>query len=369
MSEAQATKELREAAMAPTRGADAGFLWRIVTPFSTSTTVDWIPGEIRSERHAFEMVPAFYDHDRSRKRTGGGQWLDYLRHAFRAWRFGKGSSVGYVASFPQLALCLGLIKRLSLSRAPIIAWCFNLGRTYEGLAGVGARFALRSVDQFVVHSRGEIDLYAAWLKLPRERFVFAPLSIEISERDDPAVAQAPYILAMGTANRDYKTLLAALAPLRYPTVIVAGAHALEDLDIPDFVSVKRDLPIEECHRLSRLATINVIPLKNTQAPSGQVTLLETMSYGKAVIVTDAFGSRDYVTHGANGLVVPPGDALVLREALTRLWTDQELRDALGRAGRSHVRETSTFAAVAPQMARLLDLAATRAKSGTPVGKE
>jgi hypothetical protein len=42
-----------------------------------------------------------------------------------------------------------------------LAWTFNLGSIYGGAKKTLARFALHSIDRFIVHSWCEIDTYAA----------------------------------------------------------------------------------------------------------------------------------------------------------------------------------------------------------------
>ena len=56
---------------------------------------------------------------------------------------------------------------------------------------------------------------------------------------------------------------------------------------------------------------------------------EYMSQGHPVIVTDNGGQREYVVQEQNGLLVPPGDAQALAEAITRLVNDATLRQRLG----------------------------------------
>lgn len=62
------------------------------------------------------------------------------------------------------------------------------------------------------------------------------------------------------------------------------------------------------------------------------TTLEAMACGLPVVVTDLLSARQYVEHGVNGLVVPPGDEEALASALSSLG-DARLRWALGREAR------------------------------------
>lgn len=331
--------------------------WKVLTPFSPSTQTGWIPAHIRDPSLTFEVVPSDYDHDRSRRLSGLREWVDYARHAIRAW-FKKPSNsdapLGYLTSFPQLPICLALIKRLTFSKVPIVAWCFNLGSTYGGVKGTLARFASKAIDIFVVHSTAEIEIYSEWLDLPRDKFIYVPLSVEMKPLPPITRATDPFVLALGTANRDYDGLVKALTPLGYRTIIVAGPKAMENVHLPAFVEHRSGLPLEECHNLSRAADVIVIPLKEVEAASGQVSFLETMMFGRPVIVTRAPGTVDYIEDGETGLLVEAGDVEGLRNAIARLWNDEDLRMKLGSAARSSVENTSTFTAVAPKMRQVLN---------------
>jgi len=61
---------------------------------------------------------------------------------------------------------------------------------------------------------------------------------------------------------------------------------------------------------------------------------EYMSQGHPVVVTDNGGQREYVEDGKNGLLVAPGDARALAEAMSRLVGDAELRRQLGRQAKT-----------------------------------
>jgi glycosyltransferase involved in cell wall biosynthesis len=329
--------------------------WQVLAPFAHGEALGWIPAEVRDPRLLLAVVPAHYHHDRSRPATSIRQWLDYLRHAARGWfaaRRTRDAGSGIITWFPQLAVGVGLIKRLTGSRRPVIAWCFNLGQVYEGRKGRLARFALSSVDLFVVHSRQEALVYARWLDLPPQRFIFAPLSVA-EPPPAPIVEEEPFVLAMGSAQRDYRTFVRVMAELGYPTVIVAGEHAVAGIALPPNVEIRRGLTIDACHNLARRAFVNVVPVGNQTTASGQVTVIEAMMLGKAVVATRCAGTEDYLEDGRTGLLVPPGNGEALKAAVLRLWEDAPLRRHMGDAALRHAGQHFTFAAAAPRMAELM----------------
>ncbi|NMG33719.1 glycosyltransferase [Azoarcus sp. TTM-91] len=333
----------------------------LLSPFTRGTTSSWIVKDVVG--HEVDVVPAGYAHDRSRPVSGRQEWADYYRHVRAALRrAGGGRAQGLITVFPQLAALAGLLKRLLLrSDLMVVAWSFNLGRTYGGLKGAVARFALAGVDMFVVHSRAEIPLYSRWLGLPESRFQFVPLSVALpAEGEAPASAdeapagQQPFILALGTANRDYATLAAAVAGTGIPTLIVAGEHRTRHIQAPPEVCFRNGLALDECHRLARGARLNLVPLQDAGNPSGQVTLIEAMMRGCAIIATRCAGTEDYVEDGADALLVPAGDVAALRVAILSLWNDDARRAELGRRARERALTHYTFAAGGQALQAILD---------------
>lgn len=61
---------------------------------------------------------------------------------------------------------------------------------------------------------------------------------------------------------------------------------------------------------------------------------EYMSQGRPVVATDNGGQREYIADGKNGLLVHPGNAAALADAMRRLATDAALRKRLGRQAKA-----------------------------------
>ncbi len=61
-----------------------------------------------------------------------------------------------------------------------------------------------------------------------------------------------------------------------------------------------------------------------------MVILEAMVAGRPVIGSAIGGIPEAITHGENGLIVPPGDVAGLRRAMERLCVDATLRDRLAR---------------------------------------
>jgi len=79
------------------------------------------------------------------------------------------------------------------------------------------------------------------------------------------------------------------------------------------------------------------------------TLLEASGMGTALVAGDIRGSREIIEDGITGLLVPTKDVSAFTAAATRLLSNQELRDELGRRGRLRVLERYTEAKTAARI--------------------
>ncbi|HJZ67734.1 MAG TPA: glycosyltransferase, partial [Blastocatellia bacterium] len=99
---------------------------------------------------------------------------------------------------------------------------------------------------------------------------------------------------------------------------------------------------EETRRVYASADIFCLPCVRTangDADGIPTTILEAMAFELPVVSTKLLSTPCYVAHGRNGLLVPPGDVGSLADALERLCVDRDLREDLGRAGRTDTLET------------------------------
>ncbi len=69
-----------------------------------------------------------------------------------------------------------------------------------------------------------------------------------------------------------------------------------------------------------------------------IAALEAMALARPVIASRVGGLAESVIDGRTGILVPPGDARALAEALDRVLSDDDLRASLGAAGPARVAE-------------------------------
>jgi glycosyltransferase involved in cell wall biosynthesis len=87
-------------------------------------------------------------------------------------------------------------------------------------------------------------------------------------------------------------------------------------------------------------------------PFGRV-VVEGMATGRPMVAVNAGGVPEIIEDHQTGLLVPPGDALALRQALQRLEADPLWMKSLGEAGRADVMERFSLHATSVRMDQIL----------------
>jgi glycosyltransferase involved in cell wall biosynthesis len=91
-----------------------------------------------------------------------------------------------------------------------------------------------------------------------------------------------------------------------------------------------------------IGAMDICVLPDSNVFGSPIVLFEFMGLGKTVIAPDRMPIRDVVQDGRNGCIVPPGDRVALTSAISRLVTDSELRQRIGREARRCVEERHTW---------------------------
>jgi glycosyltransferase involved in cell wall biosynthesis len=173
---------------------------------------------------------------------------------------------------------------------------------------------------------------------------FVPDTLGPAQPSDPAfAAQLPpegYWLFVGdiTADKGVDVLLRAYAGMAGvpPLVLIGRRHASKALTLPPNVVVLESWPHSAVMEAWRRCSLALVPSLWAE-PFGLVAL-EAMAAGCPVIASCTGGLCDIVVDGETGLLVPPGDPVALRAAITKLCASPELRERMGQAGQRKVAE-------------------------------
>ena len=100
-----------------------------------------------------------------------------------------------------------------------------------------------------------------------------------------------------------------------------------------------------------ISNLDVSVLSSTSEGFSNV-IMESMAAGKPVVATNVGGSREMVTDGVTGYLVPPADSESMANAIVDLLENPEKAVAMGSMGRKVVQEKFTIEAMAKGYERL-----------------
>jgi glycosyltransferase involved in cell wall biosynthesis len=215
-------------------------------------------------------------------------------------------------------------------------WYESHNRFVQAAKTLLRKVADRSVERYCVWASREIEAYSKAFGLPQNKFVFIPYHTTLDEHD-LALSDKGYLFSGGNFARDYPTLIRAVTGLPV-TLHIACTNPLlfEGLTIPSNVVI-RGYPHGEYLQMMAGCRANIVALAPGLLHSGgQQTFLNSMWMGKPTIVTDPDGASDYIDHGVDGLLVPPGDVEALREAILALISNSARAREMGERARAKV---------------------------------
>lgn len=269
------------------------------------------------------------------------------------WRAFKGRPYGVITCFPQLAMIAGLIKMLTFRDTRIVAYNFNLGGFPGGFRRYLARLSAKNIDVFVVHSPSEILSYANYLGVNNERIKFIPLQrgeLAIERHED---TNSPFIISMGSAHRDYRTLIDALNKMKIRTVIVTRKDIVDNLPKSEFLEFHYGLSENECIKLLASARISIVPVCNLTTASGQITIVNSMRLGVPLIATRCPGTEGYIEDGVTGVLVEPFNSTVMEQAIRSLWQNSQKREKIAKHGKIYAYDNFSDEAAARALWNIL----------------
>lgn len=270
-------------------------------------------------------------------------------------RAGRYDAVVLDGSARRDQVAAALVRRLP--RHPAILIADSTWKAGGGLDTTVNRVGIRMIDgprtSFCVLTRFEAESFPRTWGLRSSRVRFTPWPATL--KDDLPSTDNGRVFAGGNSLRDYGPLIAAAAEIDAPIDIATTV-----MGPPEPGSVAANLtigprPQAEYDAMLRAAAVVVVPLlAREDRASGQTTYVNAMARGKAIVVTDTPGVRDYITDGDTGLIVAPGDAAALAQAVRRLLDDPAERARIGRRAREHALGELTLTHYATRLLGVVD---------------
>ncbi|MGD8323897.1 MAG: glycosyltransferase family 4 protein [Gammaproteobacteria bacterium] len=197
-----------------------------------------------------------------------------------------------------------------------------------------------------------LSLRLLWFRLPSERFVTIHKGHEISWYETAPADLGQFDLPLDSF---VVGCVANLRPRKGVHVLVE-AFGLLPSNLPIYLLLVGNMDSETLDRAidtnpnaarirkagfqrsapAIVATCDVAVLPTLRREGLPKTVIEAMVAGVAPIVTNVGGSPELVEHGRSGLVVPPGDAQALADAIMKLYREPALRRRLGEAARQRI---------------------------------
>jgi glycosyltransferase involved in cell wall biosynthesis len=236
-------------------------------------------------------------------------------------------------------------------RAPTRLYGSRARRLLDPLADALARIGLSRADGVRSISAYTSELVRASGREPDAEF---PAYMDLQPFLGPPAPprEVPTALYVGSLERSKGLDVLATA---WPTVrervpgarlYVVGSGSLA-APAGDDVTWSRELTTAEVAAALDAASLLVLPSRSEGM--GRV-LVEAFCRGRAVVGSRVGGIPDLVRHDENGLLVEPGDAAALAAALTRVLSDRELTERLGREAHA---SASAWIATPQEFARRL----------------
>jgi glycosyltransferase involved in cell wall biosynthesis len=233
---------------------------------------------------------------------------------------------------------------------PLIIVAFNIRGVISHFVGL-AKFGLRSVSRVVVFTPGEVEQYQQLLSLPPERITYCPhgwydpmlwYDPEKANKSEALAQAGKFIFTSGRSYRDYGTFARAIAGTEVKAKVSGRAFNLAGIEFPKNLQATGWLAEREFQDYLYESSFYVVPLQPITFAGGDSSVLQAMSFGKAVVATRAPSTETYIQHGETGLLVEPRDVEGMRKAILDLWRNPEEARRMGQAARRRFEEHHTI---------------------------
>jgi len=233
---------------------------------------------------------------------------------------------------------------------PLIILSFNLQGVLSHFLGM-ARFGMRTVSRVVVFTPSEVEQYQRLLSLAPEAISYCPHGwfdpmrwyVPRENHNPDTISQnGKFIFASGRSYRDYKTLAHAVQGTEVCVKVSSRPFNLAGFNLPQNMESMGWLDYRVAQDYMYEASFYVVPLQSINFAGGDSSLLQAMSFSKAVVATRAPSTETYLEHGQTGLLVEPGDVEGMRQAILHLWRNPDEAIRMGKEARRRFEANHTM---------------------------
>ena len=254
----------------------------------------------------------------------------------------------------QSGIVLSLFRRLFKGKAKHIL--FDIGAFNSAAEKGGAlklmQLSSHSLDGVIYHTGNQKEYYMKCFPWLLDKSQFIPFGTDSTYfvRENEKTKTQNCIICVGYQKRDWNTLIQAYLCMteklnqegkEIPELRLVGKADYEGKDIiklPEKAQITAIpfVPLEELISDILSSLFAVLPLENFNYSFGQMTLLQQMALGKAVITARVPSMVDYVTEGKTGLFYEAGNKQDLCDKMLLLYENGQLRQQIEHAAREYV---------------------------------
>lgn len=247
---------------------------------------------------------------------------------------------------------LARVPRIVRTRRDLVFWTTRSHRLlWRRVDTVLRRFACSAV---ITNSDACAEAVVSEEDIPRDRITVIPNGLSLdrfaaisswrrrsSRSDKPTIG----VVAMLRSEKGIDLFVRSLSQLqsrrRTVNAIVAGdgglrndlARLINSLGLADVVTLAGK--VDNIPAFLEGIDIAVLPSYTEGFPNA---IIEYMAAGRPIVATGVGGTRELITHGFDGWLVPPNDPAALSDGIQRLLDDPALAESLAAAARVTARE-------------------------------
>jgi len=296
----------------------------------------WIEKDTKVDVIDYSRLPFFHEIEKNLLRF-------YVVQALKAFtKLGKYDLI--ISHGVQSAIFFAFIRSIFGIKNPphiiIDVGCLNGGRSRQPELSI-FQFAMKSVAGLIYHVSSQKEHYNRYFPFLSKKTFFVPFGVDSEFFKPLNVKQEDYILSVGYKFRDWLTLINAYSQIKTNTALkIVGPEKL-NIKLPENVNLQPYVPINILKELIAKAKFIVLPLVDLPYAHGQMTFLQSMAMGKAVIVTKVPSTVDYINDNENALFVRLNDIDDMRNKIEFLLHNPDEIFGLGENARKSIENKFT----------------------------
>jgi glycosyltransferase involved in cell wall biosynthesis len=220
----------------------------------------------------------------------------------------------------QSAVLIAFIRSIFGKKLPphiiIDVGCLNGGRSKQPELLLFQQ-AMKSVSGIIYHAIVQQQHYEKHFPYLIGKTAFVPFGVDSEFFRPLSVPSQDYILSFGYRFRDWETLITAYSKIKTNVMLkiigpIKISGKIKNITSQPVVSIS-----ELKDQIARSRFV-VVPLVDLTYAHGQMTFLQSMAMGKAIIVTKVGATIDYVKNLENGLTVKLFDVQDMKDKIEYL---------------------------------------------------